>query len=96
MKSGVIFRYWKQKLAWALFHESLANAMDKVSVGRSGSGGPNRHCHLAAMIGRVRDQVHQDVIFAAVPRLALAVAIADRFSQAGFAAAGQVVLPEDW
>ena len=93
-KSGVILVLPAIESGIRLFYESLADAVDKIGVGGSESGGAHGRRHLPAMMSRMRDQVDQDVVLAAAPGFTLAVLIGDGRGQAGFAAGGQVFFPE--
>src|ERR1700686_4519061 len=104
IKSGVIFEAADSMVGSAfgmyanfresLFYEALADAMNKIGVRRSQSREAHVRRNLSPMICRVRDHMHQDVIFAAAPLFALAIFIADRRRQLCLTACRQVGLPQ--
>src|SRR6185503_985909 len=79
-----------------LFYESLADAVDKIGVGWSESGGAHGRRHLSAVINGMCDDVRQDIVLAAAPGFAAAVLIGGGRGQVGFGAGGQVFVPECW
>ena len=66
--------------------------MNEISVGRDKAGLPHVGGNLAAMVGRVHENVGQDIADQTVVRLSLAVRIRNGASK-DFAVSGQKISP---